>query len=195
MCYSVTDSEVNQGNKRFWPEMDSKVSKKVWKFISSLRIYGEGSKEDYEEEIRKMEIGYKDRKVSNLDSANIDEMELKRELSSAGVWSQLNMKESLLRQKARDLWLKEGDRNCRYFYKDMKARFRRNFISFVNTSDGRKEKMGEIKEEVHNFFEDNFIEGNLSRSVIDGLELVKLKKEDSLSLEVDFSEEEIKDAI
>lgn len=55
--------------------------------------------------------------------------------------------------------------------------------------------MGEIKEEVHNFFEDNFIEGDLSRSVIDKVELVKLTEEDSLSLEVDFSEEEIKDAI
>lgn len=57
-----------------------------------------------------------DYQVSNLDCANIDKMELKRELSSTGVWNQLNLKESLLRQKARYQWLKEGDRNYRYFY-------------------------------------------------------------------------------
>lgn len=35
--------------------------------------------------------------VSNSDCANIDEIALKRELASAGVWNQLNMKEFLLR--------------------------------------------------------------------------------------------------
>lgn len=54
MCFSVTDSEVNQGNKRFRADMDSKVLKKVWEIITSLGISGDGRKEDYEDEIRKM---------------------------------------------------------------------------------------------------------------------------------------------
>lgn len=54
-CFSVTDSEVNQGNKRFWADMDSKVSKRVWEIITSLGIYGDGRKDDYEDEISKME--------------------------------------------------------------------------------------------------------------------------------------------
>lgn len=35
--------------------MDSKVSKKVWEIITSLGISGDGRKDDYEDEISKME--------------------------------------------------------------------------------------------------------------------------------------------
>lgn len=80
-CHSVTNSEVNQCNKRFWVEMDSKVSKKFWEIISSLGIFREGNKEYYVEEIRKMKYRDKYGKVlresakygvkMNLSSINI----------------------------------------------------------------------------------------------------------------------------
>lgn len=54
--HSVMDSEVNQGNMRYWAKMDSKASKKVWEIISTLCILGEGRKSVYEVEIRKMEL-------------------------------------------------------------------------------------------------------------------------------------------
>lgn len=72
--------------------------------------------------------------VINLDSSTVYDFSLKRELTSAGVWKHLNLKESLLRHKFKALWLKEGDRNSSYYLKVMKERFRRNFIWFVNTS-------------------------------------------------------------
>lgn len=56
----------------------------------------------------------------------------------------------------------------------MKARFRRNHISVVNTPDGRIEDVGEIKREVRNFFKSNFKEDNWVRPILRGVEFVNL---------------------
>lgn len=123
-----------------------------------------------------------DFQVSNLDISIIDKLALRRELASAEVWNHLNLKEGLLRHKSRALWLKEGDRNYSFFHKVMKVRYIRNFISFVNTPEGRKEKVGKIKSKVCNYFEANFLEGIRSRTVLNGVDVIKLLDEDSLSI-------------
>ncbi|KAI5387081.1 hypothetical protein KIW84_073293 [Lathyrus oleraceus] len=103
--------------------------------------------------------------------------------------------ESLLRQKSRALWLREGDRKSGFFHRVMNDRLSRNFISFVNTSGGRKEKAVGIKREVRDFFMDNFQEKNVSKPVLKRVDFSKLTVEDSNSLEVVFIENEIKAAI
>lgn len=75
-CHSVTNSEVNQCNKRFWVEIDSKVSKKVWEIISSLGIFREGNKEYHVEEIRKMKYIDKYGKVLRESAKNGVKMNL-----------------------------------------------------------------------------------------------------------------------
>ncbi|XP_050896280.1 uncharacterized protein LOC127103024 [Lathyrus oleraceus] len=77
----------------------------------------------------------------------------------------------------------------------MNDRLSRNFISFVNTSGGRKEKAVGIKREVRDFFMDNFQEKNVSKPVLKRVDFSKLTVEDSNSLEVVFIENEIKAAI
>lgn len=71
-------------------------------------------------------------------------------------------------------------------------RSRRSFISFVNSPNVRKERVVEIKREVHSYFEDNFHEANRSRPVLNEVDLFKLSNKDSKSLKVVFAEEEIK---
>ncbi|XP_058732688.1 uncharacterized protein LOC131604250 [Vicia villosa] len=51
------------------------------------------------------------------------------------LWKNLHLKESLLRQKSRQKWLKEGDLNTIYFHHAIKERRRRNNIVAVKLED------------------------------------------------------------
>ncbi|KAI5384970.1 hypothetical protein KIW84_071821 [Lathyrus oleraceus] len=126
-----------------------------------------------------------------VDATFIDDLVLKREFATSEVWNQLILKD-LLRQKLRASWLKEGNMNSSFFHRVMRARYRRNFISSVNSSDGMKEKVDEFKSEVRNFFKASFQEENMSRLVLSGVDMFCLSSEDNKYLEVAFSEEEVK---
>lgn len=130
--------------------------------------------------------------VSNPVVIPFDSLDLKRDLASSKICNYGNLKESFLRQKSRSLWLKDGDWNSSFLHKVMKERYIRNFISFVNSDDGRKEKVDAIKSEVCNFFEFNFLEENRSRPKLNGVDLLKFSFKDRMSLEAVFMEEEIK---
>ncbi|XP_050895704.1 uncharacterized protein LOC127102377 [Lathyrus oleraceus] len=129
--------------------------------------------------------------IKNGNATFIDDLVLKREFATSEVWNQLILKD-LLRQKLRASWLKEGNMNSSFFHRVMRARYRRNFISSVNSSDGMKEKVDEFKSEVRNFFKASFQEENMSRLVLSGVDMFCLSSEDNKYLEVAFSEEEVK---
>ena len=56
-------------------------------------------------------------------------------------------------QKSKELWVKEGDRNTRYFHLSTIIRRRRNFISEIKLDDGSRINS---REEIQNYFIDNF---------------------------------------
>jgi len=111
------------------------------------------------------------------------------------MWQQLHFKESLLKQKSRQKWIKEGDSNSRFFHASLKYRRKRNNIVSINTSRGRVEQVEELKKEVKNHFEERFQETNFNRPVLDGVEFKQLSEEEKMELEEPFSEEEVKEAI
>lgn len=68
------------------------------------------------------------------DNGNINiEIVKNKTLASKDLFKNLVHKESLLRQKYRMDWLKEGDYNFRLFHNVMKERHMRNFLDFINT--------------------------------------------------------------
>ncbi|XP_058741515.1 uncharacterized protein LOC131613893 [Vicia villosa] len=104
------------------------------------------------------------------------------------LWNCLNVKESMLRLKSRNLWLKDGDKNSRFFHNSIKERHRCNVITSLEGSTGRVEGVENIKEEVKRYFLEFFKEEDSARLVMDGLDFNSLEAGDASCLERKFSE-------
>ena len=57
------------------------------------------------------------------------------------------------KQKSRELWAKEGDRNTRFFHLSTLVRRRRNHINEIKLEDG---SWINTREEIQNYFNENF---------------------------------------
>ncbi|XP_058776653.1 uncharacterized protein LOC131650973 [Vicia villosa] len=128
------------------------------------------------------------------DSLNPVEME-KRRVAAVGIWQNLHLKESMLKQKSRQKWIQEGDLNTKFFHASLKARNRRNSMISLHTGSGVVDNVDQIKEVVREHFCKRFSSVGSDRPHILNLGFNKLSEVDSCSLEEQFSREEIKAAI
>jgi hypothetical protein len=82
-------------------------------------------------------------------------------LDGLNTW--LGRNETLWRQKSRETWLKEGDRNSRFFHISSVVRRRRNTIDAIRGDDGEWiVKVSDIKEFVVDKFQDLFAVEDIS---------------------------------
>lgn len=81
-------------------------------------------------------------------------------MASNDLWKNLQLKESLLRQKLRLKWLKEGDQKTKYFHHVIKERRMRTNLAVVQTGKGSSvEDVIGIRNEVVKVFKGRFKEG------------------------------------
>ncbi|XP_058761311.1 uncharacterized protein LOC131634691 [Vicia villosa] len=125
---------------------------------------------------------------------NVEALVSNRREVSKEIWNNLNMKESVLRLKSRQLWLKEGDKNSRFYHNSIKDKQRRNLISSLEGRNGRVEGVENIKNEVFCYFQDFSKEENRERPILEDLLLNWLCEGDADWLERTFTEEEIREA-
>lgn len=71
----------------------------------------------------------------NYDAWN-NEVVLKRKEVSAKFWKDIHLKESLLYQKSRARWIKDGDVISKYFHSLLKYRRRRGNIKLLDENGG-----------------------------------------------------------
>jgi len=121
-------------------------------------------------------------------------MEKKRVLN-VELWKYQVMKESMLAQKSRSKWLKEGDHNSRYFHAAINKRRRNNCLKGIFVNDRLVEEPRQVKEEVMKFFQNRFNEESWNRPTLDGVTFNMISRVDAANLEAPFSEEEIKMAV
>ncbi|XP_058751483.1 uncharacterized protein LOC131624543 [Vicia villosa] len=67
-------------------------------------------------------------------------------------------------------WLKEGDTNSGFFHKVMKQRRLHNHIGPILTSGGMVELVEDVREEVFKHFGNKFVEPEVTRPVLDGVQ-------------------------
>lgn len=79
------------------------------------------------------------------------------------------MEEVSWRQKSIALWLKEGDKNTKFFHRMANIRKRVNFIGRLNCGGVILDKPAEMKEEVAKLFENLFRKEDFMRPTLNGV--------------------------
>uniref|UniRef100_A0A2N9J257 Reverse transcriptase domain-containing protein n=1 Tax=Fagus sylvatica TaxID=28930 RepID=A0A2N9J257_FAGSY len=99
------------------------------------------------------------------------------------------------RQKSRALWLKEGDKNTKFFHRLANSNRRYNTISSLSINGVMSTDSDAISEYITNFYNHLFEEEENDRPLLDGLDFSMIPEEDALWLERPFGEEEVADVV
>ena len=105
------------------------------------------------------------------------------------------MEETSWRQKSREIWLKEGDKNARFFHKMTNAHARRNLLTKVKINGVTLTNEDEIKVGVCRAYQSLLLESGDWRLSVRGLQFGVLGEDKSRKLELPFSEEEVFEAL
>lgn len=90
---------------------------------------------------------------------NLDENELHdRKLAQLQLWTWLKRKESYWAQNSRSKWIKEGDRNTKYFHTLASIRKRKNSISSLMLNSTNPVHFADLSKEASNYFRNLFKE-------------------------------------
>ena len=99
------------------------------------------------------------------------------------------------RQKSRALWLREGDKNTKFFHRVANSNRRNNTIGKLCVDGELTEDHEAIKVHIVNFYQSLYKESGVPRPLLYGLEFISLETEDVQWLERQFDEEEITEVI
>ncbi|KAK2407515.1 hypothetical protein QL285_043126 [Trifolium repens] len=121
---------------------------------------------------------------------SVGEVELRKNLFSQ-MWHCKLSKVSVLAQRSRMWWLREGDTNSRYFHTCINSRGKKNFIKALRVGDDWCESPTSIRSAVVTFFQQHFASDQWCRPRLDGIEFPSLNEEDNRWLVRPFGLEEL----
>ena len=102
-----------------------------------------------------------------------------------------SLEETFWRQKSHALFMKEGDNNMRFFHRLANSHKKANLISHVEVEGVLYEDEPVVSSQVVQFYQDLYTETNMWRPTMDGLDFSCIGEDDRLSLEREFSKEEV----
>ena len=132
--------------------------------------------------------------VANSRTLNDDELKERRQ-AQADLWSWMKKKEMYWAQTSRAKWIKEGDRNTRYFHMIATMRRRRNSIEKLVVDGEETDDPHTIKLEATKFFKSIFKEEHANRPTFGNLGFKQLSQEQANTITEKFSRKEIDDAV
>jgi len=139
-------------------------------------------------------------RIEKLDCQDADgELEGSARMERMELISQMRVTnkkiESLTSQKARVNWLKHGESRSRYYHSILRWRRLRNDIKGVEFGGQWCEEPEVIKKEAKKLFQDRFVATKDVGVRISAVEFKTLSMEENLSLIVEFTEEEVREAV
>uniref|UniRef100_A0A2N9J9F5 Reverse transcriptase domain-containing protein n=1 Tax=Fagus sylvatica TaxID=28930 RepID=A0A2N9J9F5_FAGSY len=130
------------------------------------------------------------------DERHLSDMEhAQRDQAKADLEKTLLMEEICWRQKSRTLWLKEGDKNTKFFHRIANSHRRKNAIGQLEVEGVTVTDTGEIKDRLVDFYKNLFTEIRVRRPTLDNLPFSSIDSEEAAGLEADFTEEEVSEAV
>jgi len=136
------------------------------------------------------EVDNQDDNSSLSEDAKLKRMELISQLRMID-----NKLDCLCRQKAREKWLKHGETNSRYYHSILRWRQLRNEVKGVEVGNQWNEEPNGVCKEAKRLLEDRFHATHDYGVRLGAVEFKTLPLEASLSLILNFIEEEIKEAV
>ena len=119
--------------------------------------------------------------------------EEKTEKSNFSIeWEKLSLMEEISwRQKSRVTWLKEGDKNTKYFHSVANSHRRNNSIRQISIDGELSSNQADIKAHICSFYRNLYTEEFYCRPMLDGLNFNVIQGEDASWLERPFEEDEV----
>lgn len=118
-----------------------------------------------------------------------------RRLAQLDLWQWMKRKESYWAQNSRIKWLKEGDKNTKFFHTVATIRQRKKNLEHIKVGEATLENPDDIKKEASKFFKHIFSEEYKTRPQFNGLNFKKLSLDQAAKLTEPFSHEEIDEAV
>ncbi|KAH1197534.1 putative ribonuclease H protein [Glycine max] len=154
---------------------------------NSVQVVGWGAYQ-LEVELNKLEEDTLHRQMTDLEIS-------RRKKLQEDLWVAAQAHETLLRQKSRTRWLKEGDCNTRFFHVMVNANRNRNSIKGLLIEGVWTDEPNKVKEEIRTFFSNRFHKADFQRPRIDGISFKSLDHQQNSMLVAPFQESEIQNAV
>lgn len=129
--------------------------------------------------------------VGVLSVEEVDE----RRLCVQKIFRLTSLKCSLLWQKSRIKWLKEGDANSKFFHRCIQKRRKINELLSLNFDGVFVEGLDPLRDKIRGYFENHFMGNEWARPFVGNVNFPSLGEAENILLTVQFSEEEIKAAV
>lgn len=125
-----------------------------------------------------------------------DEEVVRRNEASALLFRDLKWKNSLMYQKSRSRWLREGDGNTRFFHNVINRRRKRNELVGIHINGTWREEVKEVKQGMFEYFKNHFKKAEFERpSLAADFSSKRISDLDNEFLISPFTKEEVKEAV
>ena len=99
------------------------------------------------------------------------------------------------RQKSRAIWLKEGDKNSKFFHCLASSHQSTNTIGKLLIDGVSSTNQDEIRDHIARFYEHLYMEDDSRRPILDGIEFTSIPIEEVTWLDRPFEEREIEEVV